>query len=432
MANRRAMPRSAMPHGLLLRTLVAAATMVATLPAADMQVRDSVDADAPTHVRQVHRITPPGGKPMQALNRGAPAASERTKQIHAGYDVDARREALEYTRARERWLQESRVPLQVLAFVDSSKDFGKGALDAVAQTEAGRALVVFVPCEKPEMAPLLARFGVRREDVPTAVLVLQPDTSLGHTMRVYREPTDEALVAARGEAEAAEPGGLQWETPGGSGGGGAKVVTANLPKSTTGVVVGDYRPGADPEPMPPADAAEAACAPGERRITAESLHALIASARAGTLRRFFRSEPVLDSHTAMTSATGIATVVGDSFHQLVTNQARDVLLIAHEPTCPICQRMLGELPAFAQQIKEFAPSLLLATVDATKNEVDDPVFEAAEVYPCVALFVFDDATKMHTVVPFPWRESMSPDMLSLSKFMPAFLKRHASEWHIGV
>ena len=421
------------PHGLLLRVLAIALSIAAT-PAGDMQRAEMMPGDAPTRTRQVHRITPPG-KPRQALNRPPPEASERTRQIHAGYDADARRTALEYTRARERWLQDSSVVIQVLAFVDSSKDFGKGALDAVAQEEAGRALVVFVPCEKPEMAPLLARFGVMTcDDAPTAVLVLQPDKALGHAMRVYKQPTDDDARWDAGAADAgvAEPGGLQWETPGGgSGGGRAKVVAAKVPTSAFTIV----RPGSDPEPpTPPDDAAGAveACAPGERRITAHSLHALIAGARAGTLRRYFRSEPVLDAHTATSAATGIVTVVGESFDQLVTNQARDVLLIAHEPTCPICQRLLGELPAFAQQVQELAPSLLFATIDVTKNEVDAAVFEAAEVFPCIALFVWDAARKTHDVVPFPWSESLSPDMLSLSKYMPGFLKRHASEWHIGV
>ena len=109
-----------------------------------------------------------------------------------------------------------------------------------------------------------------------------------------------------------------------------------------------------------------------------------------------------------------------------------VAAVAHDPTCPICQRLLGELPAFAQRIEEFAPSLLFATVDATKNEIDAAGFEAPDVYPCIALFVWDDIIKTHAVVHFPWSDAVSADMLSLSKYMPNFLKKHASVWSAGL
>ena len=85
----------------------------------------------------------------------------------------------------------------------------------------------------------------------------------------------------------------------------------------------------------------AACV-ADRPLTAERLRALLAGARAGTLRRFFRSAPELPAHTA---DPGLVTVVGDSFDRLVTRQTRDVLLIAHSPgPCSDCARMLTELP----------------------------------------------------------------------------------------
>ena len=81
------------------------------------------------------------------------------------------------------------------------------------------------------------------------------------------------------------------------------------------------------------------------------------------------------------------TVVGDSYHRLVTRQTRDVLLIAHSPgPCSDCARMLGELPRLSAGLRVNAPSLLWATIDASKNDIDHPLFEANDEYPRLVLF----------------------------------------------
>ena len=209
---------------------------------------------------------------------------------------------------------------------------------------------------------------------------------MGHKMRAYKEwPQGEAERAGLGASASSASGGLDWESPQA---GGSTVVTAT--QKTTGVTVAaapaardtEAAGAAGSEPEPEASTA-AACA-ADRPLTAERLRALLAGARAGTLKRFFRSAPELPAHTA---DPGLVTVVGDSYDRLVTRQTRDVLLIAHSPgPCSDCARMLAELPRLSAALRANAPSLLWATIDASKNDIDHPLFEANDQYPRLVLF----------------------------------------------
>jgi hypothetical protein len=113
--------------------------------------------------------------------------------------------------------------------------------------------------------------------------------------------------------------------------------------------------------------------------------------------------------------------VGDSFYHLVIGQARDVLLVAHVPGCTICKRLLGVLPSVAAQ---FGSSLLIGTVDGSRNDIDDPVFEASAHYPNVALFAWDDERKMHRTVALPWTEATAR---SPKQYLLGFIRKHAAE-----
>ena len=421
-------------------------------------------AAAASQKRQVHRITPPNPRtpspqlpqhvpppppPSQPPSPATPLRRLQSSSNFQRWDEEAGVGAVvEYTAARSMWLLQHRTSVQVLAFIDTSSadaTADMAALKAVAQEEAGHALVVFVPSERQEHAAVLERFGVKPEDLPTTALVLQPDDALGHKMRVYKMPAaveEDEVHVDPGETETGSGGGggdgggggggLQWEAPASAGasGGSATVVTAASASSTGAVILqtADTREPPSPSPPPKDDSTAEACTAGARHISTENLRALIAGARAGTLRRFFRSEPVLDSHTKDTATTGIATVVGDSFHRLVVGQARDVLLVAHVPSCQICKRLLAELPRLVTQLEKSAPSLLIGTVDGSRNDIDDPIFEAAETYPTVALFVWDAETRAHRTVTMPWTQATAR---STKQYLLGFLQRTASEWQIA-
>ena len=233
---------------------------------------------------------------------------------------------------------------------------------------------------------------------------------MGHKMRAYKEwPQGEAERAGLGASASSASGGLDWDSPQA---GGSTVVTAT--QKTTGVTVAaapaardtEAAGAAGSEPEPEASTA-AACA-ADRPLTVERLRALLAGARAGTLQRFFRSAPELPAHTA---DPGLVTVVGDSYDRLVTRQARDVLLIAHSPgPCSDCARMLAELPRLSAALRANAPSLLWATIDASKNDIDHPLFEANDQYPRLVLFgEHDSSTRLFpTELPLSDRWVLQP------------------------
>jgi hypothetical protein len=435
--------RDDVPMGMATRLLLAA--IVATTP-----VHTQLDTPQPqqqqqqqhsSKERQIHRITPPRQReqlPRQLQPQAPSTAGDppppKLQRLHtspdfARWDAESRAGVVEYTAARSQWLRQHRTPVQVLAFLNASEadhEIDLAALDEVAREEAGRVLVAFVPSERQEHAPVLERFGVRSDELPASVLVLQPDDSLGHAMRVYK--------MQRADVQAEEDDGaelLQWESPVGRAGGEGGAAVREAGSSSTVVVLpadGTQAPQPlPPSPLPPAcDSNNEACGAKARHLTAEALRGLIAGARTGILRRFFRSQPVLETHTEDTANTGIATVVGGSFYRLVLGQARDVLLVAHEPGCPICHRLLGVLPDVAAQARQSGSPLLIGTVDGSRNDIDDPVFEASPHYPIVALFVWDAAKKTHRTVALPWTQDRAR---SPEPHLLGFLRNHATEWN---
>jgi hypothetical protein len=90
--------------------------------------------------------------------------------------------------------------------------------------------------------------------------------------------------------------------------------------------------------------------------------------------------------------------------------------------------LLAELPRLVTQLEKSAPSLLIGTVDGSRNDIDDPIFEAAETYPTVALFVWDAETRAHRTVAMPWTQATAR---SPKQYLLGFLQRTASEWQIA-
>jgi len=107
---------------------------------------------------------------------------------------------------------------------------------------------------------------------------------------------------------------------------------------------------------------------GTNDITGSSLTAFVNKYTAGELKPHLKSDP---EPTEETGPGVVKVLVGTTFDKVVNDDSKDVLVEFYAPWCRHCKQLA---PIYDKLAERFAkvPSVVIAKMDATANEVDDP------------------------------------------------------------
>ncbi|CAE6966457.1 Pdi [Symbiodinium sp. CCMP2592] len=102
----------------------------------------------------------------------------------------------------------------------------------------------------------------------------------------------------------------------------------------------------------------------EDSVSETSLMSFVADFEAGRLKKYLQSEPVPSSQKGP-----VYTLVGSTFESLVKDPAKDVLVEFYAPWCGHCKKLEPVYNAVAKKL-ESVPTIMIAKIDATSNDVD--------------------------------------------------------------
>lgn len=115
----------------------------------------------------------------------------------------------------------------------------------------------------------------------------------------------------------------------------------------------------------------------QKEITAENLVAFIKQWKSGQLSLYLKSEPL----PAAPAKKLVRTLVGKNFKEIVLSKT-DVLVYFYSPWCGHCKTLGPEISSVAAYFKG-TDSVIVASMDATKNEVEG---EFIEKFPTIQLY----------------------------------------------
>lgn len=102
----------------------------------------------------------------------------------------------------------------------------------------------------------------------------------------------------------------------------------------------------------------------EADVTEASLVSFVQDFEAGRLKKYLQSEPVPTSQPGP-----VHTLVGSTFEAIVKDPAKDVLVEFYAPWCGHCKKLEPVYASVAKRL-ESVPSIVIAKIDATANDVD--------------------------------------------------------------
>jgi hypothetical protein len=104
-------------------------------------------------------------------------------------------------------------------------------------------------------------------------------------------------------------------------------------------------------------------------ISSGSLKTFVKSVINGTLKPTLlgQSRPIRDRNIHCRS---LFEVVTDSFHEIVLDPTKDVLLESYTKRCDACKAFAPRMRMFAQLCEKYLPSLLVAEIDILENDRD--------------------------------------------------------------
>jgi len=91
---------------------------------------------------------------------------------------------------------------------------------------------------------------------------------------------------------------------------------------------------------------------------------------AGKIKPYIKSEPIPENNEA------VKVVVGENFNDIVMDKSKDVLLEMYAPWCGHCKNLEPAYKELAEQLKEQAPSVVIAKMDATANDSPHGKYQA--------------------------------------------------------
>lgn len=102
----------------------------------------------------------------------------------------------------------------------------------------------------------------------------------------------------------------------------------------------------------------------EGEVTEASLLSFVQEFEAGRLKKYLQSEPVPTSQTGP-----VYTLVGSTFESIVKDPQKDVLVEFYAPWCGHCKKLEPVYTSVAKKL-ESVPSIVIAKIDATANDVE--------------------------------------------------------------
>lgn len=105
--------------------------------------------------------------------------------------------------------------------------------------------------------------------------------------------------------------------------------------------------------------------------------------KAGTLKPFFKSDPVPESNSEP-----VKVIVGNNFEEMVLNSGKHVLLEIYAPWCGHCKKLAPIYEELAKKVAGF-PDIVIAKMDGTTNEHE---LVAIKGFPTLKFFKKGDAS----------------------------------------
>lgn len=97
-------------------------------------------------------------------------------------------------------------------------------------------------------------------------------------------------------------------------------------------------------------------------VTTEGLQTALDQFESGTLKAYYKSEPVPETNTE-----AVKVIVGNTFEEMVVKSDKYVLLEAYAPWCGHCQKLEPIYKELAEKLVDFE-DIVIAKFDATANE----------------------------------------------------------------
>jgi len=114
----------------------------------------------------------------------------------------------------------------------------------------------------------------------------------------------------------------------------------------------------------------------EGEFSVEALEQFIKDFTDGKLTPYIKSEPVPEQDDS-----GVTTVVGSTFDELITNSDKDVFVEFYAPWCGHCKSLAPKWTELGGKMKKGESNVVIAKMDATANDVP-PAFEVRG-YPTI-------------------------------------------------
>ena len=122
--------------------------------------------------------------------------------------------------------------------------------------------------------------------------------------------------------------------------------------------------------------------PKTEKITAETLTKHLESFASGSLKPYFKSEPIPKEDKSQP----IVTLVHDNFDQIAMDKKKDVLVEIYAPWCGACKRILPEYEELAKDVAAKASDkFVVAKFDGTANDIPTSLNFRLEHFPTFKL-----------------------------------------------
>jgi len=115
----------------------------------------------------------------------------------------------------------------------------------------------------------------------------------------------------------------------------------------------------------------------EPKLTAENVMKFLSDFQDGKLEKYIKSEKVPTNNDGP-----VKVVVAKNFKDIVEDSTKDVMIEFYAPWCGHCKALTPKYEALGKKLQSVAPSVVIAKIDATANDIDRSRYEVSG-YPTI-------------------------------------------------